>query len=208
MGKLKSESSRGRQQLDSLKDGVKKLGTKRAYELHQQPTTAETMLDSETASFVVAVAGIVLVSTSSIPAFCDLFHRLRSSSRGRKARDGPNGNSGTSRNGSGEYSLLQDLYEDCDGHATKESLQGFSDRIHLIFVSILSASGFLLSLVLGVVVTLDSSKRLSLSSPSSPWLIEQWLQFGIWVRSFSILLAQYRTSPHCIPKYRKSYYRI
>lgn len=140
------------------------------------------MLDSETTSFVVAVAALVLVSISSIPAFCDLIKRFRPSPRVKKARNDINGNDRTIRNGGGEYSLLQNLYEDDDGQATRESLEGFSDRFHLFFISILSATGFLLSLALGIVVTLGSSGRPSSSSPSSPWLIDQWLQLGIWVR--------------------------
>ncbi|KAK2766653.1 hypothetical protein FQN54_005965 [Arachnomyces sp. PD_36] len=140
------------------------------------------MLNPETISFIVTVAGVALVGTGSLPAFYDLITRLRLPSwkKQNASRSGNVGNGAVS-NGGGEYRLLGDLYRDDDGQATEESSNGFSDRVHRILVSILSATGLLLSIALGVIVTLSSTSRLSSSPPYSTLLLQQWLQLGIWV---------------------------
>lgn len=169
------------------------------------PANVGIMLDKETSSLVVAVAGLALVSISSIPAFWDLIKRLRPSPRDKNTNNDINGNGRAIRNGGGEYSLLQEIYEDDDGQATRESLEGSSDRLYLIFISILSATGALLSLALGIVVTLEPSIRPSSTSPSSSWLIDQWLQLGIWVRNSStftihlslLIFFQDDSEPYC-----------
>ena len=142
------------------------------------------MVNRETTSLIVAVAGAALVSFSSIPAICNVVKRLslwskrsRVSIHDNVNHNGSNQNRSRS-NESDDYQLLQGLYQDDDGQATEESMNDFSDRVHHIFIILLSATGFLFSLALGIIFTKASSVRLS---SSSLLLINQWLQFGIWV---------------------------
>jgi hypothetical protein len=149
------------------------------------------MMDLETIAFVVAITGTVLVVFSSAPAVWDLIKRFssrrkrseinihdnaRTSNRSNRSRGRPDENGG--------YQLVSELYRDEDGEATEESMNSFSDRVYHILIALLAATGFLLSLALGIIVTKVSSIK---SPVSTSWLIDQWLQFGIWVRISSPL---------------------
>lgn len=168
---------------DGLKEFVGASRTRIFWQMSKKKKNMLSMSDQETISLTVAVAGLVLVAVSSIPAVCDLTKRLRLPSRTKRASSSINGTGRIGSNGGGEYAILKELYQDDDGYATEESSKKFSDRFHRIFISILSTTGFLLSLALGIIATVVSPGLPSSSLPSCPWLIERWLQFGIWVCS-------------------------
>jgi hypothetical protein len=140
------------------------------------------MFDLETISFIVAIVGLALVGVSTTPALYNLTKRLGGFSTSKNADRNVTANGRAISNGAGEYSSLQGLYQDDDGQATEESSNSFSDRFLHFMISILSITGFLLSLALGIVVTIAPAERSS-SLPGSSLLIEQWLQLGIWVCS-------------------------
>ena len=68
--------------------------------------------------------------------------------------------------------LAKDAYCDEDGEATEESLPAFSDRWQRIAIALFSIVGFLATLAIAVLATLN------LAIPNS-WPI--WLQFALWV---------------------------
>jgi hypothetical protein len=68
--------------------------------------------------------------------------------------------------------LAKDVYCDEDGEATEESLQAFSDKWQRIAIALLSIVGFLATLALAVLATLN----LAIPNPTPIWL-----QFALWV---------------------------
>jgi hypothetical protein len=67
----------------------------------------------------------------------------------------------------------KELYEDEDGVATEESVQAFSDKFPKLFIAILSIAGFVLSLALAILNTVEFQRK--------NLFIENWLQVADWV---------------------------
>ena len=112
------------------------------------------MISVQTGSLLIGCTGLVLVAFSSIPAVCSITQRF--TLRRQRASSPP----------------VQGLYQDEDGCATVESAQTFSDKVQQGSIAVLSTLGSLLALVQAVMITVNHPDRL---------LIENWLQFGIWV---------------------------
>lgn len=105
-------------------------------------------------SVAISIACLALVAGLSIPAFGHCATRLRSKP---KQYDG----------------LIPERYEDEDGAATDESQEAYSDlfpRLLLILISVVASA---VALATAILTTTRSHLPLS---------IEQWLQFGTWVR--------------------------
>jgi hypothetical protein len=69
---------------------------------------------------------------------------------------------------------LPEIYEDEDGIATQESVAAYSYQLPRILVLLISVVCLANSLVCCVITT---------QSRDSGWRLEQWMQFGAWVRS-------------------------
>jgi hypothetical protein len=97
---------------------------------------------------------LLLVALDSIPA-------IQSIARiARKSRDHE------------PIQLAKDVYCDEDGEATEESLRAFSDKWQRIAIALCSIVGFLATLAMAVLATLN----LAIPNPSPIWL-----QFTLWV---------------------------
>lgn len=109
--------------------------------------------------FTVTIGGSValsLVALSSIPAIKSISQRLRT------ARYEP-------------IDVAKDVYRDEDGEATKESIRAFSDKWQRSAIALFSMTGFLATLALAVLTTLEANV--------SKTLVLVWLQFAAWVRT-------------------------
>lgn len=109
--------------------------------------------------FTATIGGslaLSLVALSSIPAIKSISQRLRT------ARYEP-------------IDIAKDVYRDEDGEATEESLRAFSDIWQRSAIAVFSMTGFLATLALAVLTTLESNV--------SKTLVLVWLQFAAWVRT-------------------------
>lgn len=71
-----------------------------------------------------------------------------------------------------EPALAKSVYRDEDGEASDESLQAFSDTWQRVAIVVCSTSGFLVTLALAILTTLEVNPG---------YAILDWLQLGIWV---------------------------
>ncbi|EDN10434.1 hypothetical protein HCAG_06237 [Histoplasma mississippiense (nom. inval.)] len=111
------------------------------------------MIEKQTASLLIGTTGLIAVALCTISGLLALSARL------------------SIRNRVGQIAL-QDVYQDQDGAATKESTQKFSQKFHFVSLICLSITGLLVSLAQSI---------LSIISEDQFHMIEPWLQFSIWV---------------------------
>jgi hypothetical protein len=71
-----------------------------------------------------------------------------------------------------EATLAKTAYRDEDGEATPDSLKAFSDWWQRVAIAVFSATGFLVTLGLAVLTTLEYE---------TDYMVLAWLQLGIWV---------------------------
>lgn len=105
---------------------------------------------------VTGYIALSLVVVDSIPAIQSIAHRIA------RARD---------------YEPIQvakEAYCDEDGEASEESLRAFSDKWQRIAIALFSTTGFVVTLALAVLSTLNV--EIKNQTPLT------WLQFGVWVR--------------------------
>jgi hypothetical protein len=110
-------------------------------------------INSRTASLVSGSLGVVLVALVSVPAVETIVRRLLAAKPSNPQE--------------------KELYEDEDGVATEESVHVFADKLPKLLIATLSVAGFVLSLVLAILNTVEF-RRKSL-------FIENWLQVADWV---------------------------
>lgn len=112
------------------------------------------MLSPKALSLAVHTAGLVVAVIGSGPAVKSAIRQIRPKSSG--------------------LSQGLHLYQDRDGPASEESMVEFSDRFPRTACVILTLVGAMVAL---------SQAVLTADEPGSPSLVEQWLQFGTWVRT-------------------------
>ena len=109
---------------------------------------------SKTWSIIVGSVGLGLVAATTIPAFLSIHKKFLP----RK------------RNGS---QIAHELYEDGDGVATEKSQKEYSTIIPKTVGLVGSIIGFLLSVAVSVISTVQPDRVL---------FTENWITFGSWVR--------------------------
>jgi uncharacterized protein YqhQ len=109
-------------------------------------------ISSQAASLLTGSVGLFLIALLTTPAIYTIVSRLVSR---RQASDS-----------------TRQLYQDEDGTATEESEKAFSDKIQRFSIAVLSVIGFLASLALAVLVTINTPRT---------FFVEHWLQFAGWV---------------------------
>jgi hypothetical protein len=107
-------------------------------------------------STATSILSLSLVALDSIPAIRSIATRIARKSRNYEP-----------------ILLAKDEYRDEDGEATEESLQAFSDKWQRITIAVFSAGGFLITLALAFLTTLNGNV--------GDRVLREWLQFGVWV---------------------------
>lgn len=107
-------------------------------------------------STAISILALSLVALDSIPAIRSIVTRIARKSRNYEP-----------------ILLAKDEYRDEDGEATEESLQAFSDKWQRITIAVFSASGFLITLALAFLTTLNGNV--------GDYVLLGWLQFSVWV---------------------------
>ncbi|CAG7965014.1 unnamed protein product [Penicillium nalgiovense] len=92
--------------------------------------------------------------------------------------------------------LAKDVYCDEDGEATEESLRAFSDKWQRIAIALFSITGFLATLALAILATLN------LAIPNSTPI---WLQFALWILLATQAVAVF-TEPRPTSRYVLSHF--
>ncbi|GAD94011.1 hypothetical protein PVAR5_2631 [Paecilomyces variotii No. 5] len=110
-------------------------------------------VSKETGALIAGALGLSIVAVCTTPALISI-----------AARFSPKARRGVSE-------AVEILYEDQDGAATPESVKAFTDRLQRASIAALTVIGFFTSLAIALLTT----KR----GPES-YLIEAWLQVGIW----------------------------
>ena len=123
------------------------------------------MVGASNSSAAVGIVGLVLAAGCSVPAVVQIYRRL----------------SGQKYNG---WDPLYQLYEDKDGVSKAEVQRAFSDKIQKYIILLGTVSGISVCLALAIFATLHRD---------TPLLLEQWLQFGVWVCELSSLSASLLT---------------
>lgn len=112
-------------------------------------------VNAQVASIAAGAVALFLAGIDSIPAIKSIVDRI-----GRKSQ-------------LQEPAVAKSVYRDEDGEASEESLEAFSDKWQRVAIALFSASGFLVTLSLAILTTLQIK-------PS--FTILNWLQLGTWVR--------------------------
>ncbi|OQE30871.1 hypothetical protein PENFLA_c002G04157 [Penicillium flavigenum] len=92
--------------------------------------------------------------------------------------------------------LAKDVYCDEDGEATEESLRAFSDKWQRIAIALCSIVGFLATLAMAVLATLN----LAIPNPTPIWL-----QFALWIL-LAIQAVAFFTEPRPTSRYVLSHF--
>lgn len=109
----------------------------------------------QVASLAAGSVALFLAGVDSIPAIKSILNRI---ARRSSQLD--------------EATLAKTAYRDEDGEATPESLKAFSDLWQRVAIAGFSATGFLVTLGLAVLTTLEYE---------TDYMILVWLQLGVWV---------------------------
>ncbi|KAJ9406729.1 hypothetical protein DTO045G8_5395 [Paecilomyces variotii] len=107
----------------------------------------------ETGALITGALGLSIVAASTAPALISIATRFSPKARRRASE------------------AVEILYEDQDGAATPESVQAFTDKLQRASIAALTVIGFFTSLAIAMLTTRKG--------PES-YLIEAWLQVGIW----------------------------
>lgn len=112
-------------------------------------------LNVHVVSITTGSIALCLAAIDSVPAIRSIADRI-----GRK------------RSQHDEPALAKSGYRDEDGEASEDSLQAFSDTWQRVAIVVCSTSGFLVTLALAILTTLEVNPG---------YAILDWLLLGIWV---------------------------
>lgn len=122
--------------------------------------------EATSTSFIVSISSIACVLTLCLPHLTYTVNRWLSSNR--KTQD------------------VDTIYEDKDGRASEASQAAFSDFTQRLLLILASVCGLALAAVFAVVTLTHRG-----TSNDTHLVVQQWLQFGSWVRLTNFLNPHY-----------------